>query len=258
MQEGASDVNPNDFNAAEQPAPIGENADQPDVTMPLGTGEFTDQVGADPLAGATTRRSFNGGPLLVIAVIVIAAGGLFSMRKLAQVTAAPGIDAGAETTIEDFLKKVDDPDDPLGDKSGSGDRIIAVLRETYSEQQVPLEDVQRDPFILDEAGGPALVYDPTADDLTRREQQFRQERDARRVEFEQAGATMRVRSVLAGSNPLANINGDVVRIGDIVRAGSDQIEFRVSAISTATVDLVAEDPRYDLLVTVTLNVQDGR
>jgi hypothetical protein len=254
-------VNPNDFNTAEPSAPASESHEPQDVTMPLGTGEFGDPAGVDLLAGATARKSFNTGSVLVIAVVLIAVGGLFSMRMLAQVTAATAIDADIETTIEDFLQTALGTEGSAGAQDGAAshkDNVIAVLKETYSEQQVPLHDVQRDPFVIYEtaSGGTTLpAYDPTADELARRERQFQQEREARRLQFEQAGGTLRVKSVLGGGNPLANINGDVVRVGDVLHAGPDQIEFRVTAISTASVDLVAEDERYDLAVTVTLHVQ---
>ena len=254
-------MNPNDFNTTEPSAPESDSNGPQDLTMPLGTGEFGDPAGVDLLAGASARKSLNTGSVLVVAVILIAVGGLFSMRMLAQVTAATAIDTDIETTIEDFLQTALGPEGFAGAQDGAEnhkENVIAVLKETYSEQQVPLHEVQRDPFVIYEtaSGGPTLpTYDPTADELARRERQFQQEREARQMQFEQAGGTLRVKSVLGGTNPLANINGDVVRVGDFVHAGSDQIEFRVTAISTASVDLVAEDERYDLAVTVTLHVQ---
>ena len=68
------------------PAASEEEGAKQNVTMPLGVGDFADQFTQDPLAGAKTTKRLNGGAALIVAVVLIAVAGLFSMRKLAQVT----------------------------------------------------------------------------------------------------------------------------------------------------------------------------
>ena len=148
-------MNGDEFSDATSHLP-GADADRmPDVTMPLGTGEGPEEGAAlDPLAGAGTRRKISGGSVLIAAVVIIATGGLFAMRWLSEATAARDADREIESTIESFLKSFtglsdDNPEEtetPTGDNPS--DRVLAVLTTEYSERQVPLRDVQRNPFIL--------------------------------------------------------------------------------------------------------------
>ena len=61
----------------------------------IGVDEFGGQD-LDPFAGATAGRKVNGSIILIVAVVLSAVAGLFSMRKIAEVTAATGIDSEIE------------------------------------------------------------------------------------------------------------------------------------------------------------------
>ena len=245
-----------------EPAPADpDGREQQHATMPLGTGEFADETALGPLAGAQNRRKLGGGGLLIFAVVLIALAGLFSMRKLTQVTAASPIDSDVEKTIEEFINSVcgsnGQPQEPGGIAGAMhDDRVLAVLSESYTEYQVALQDVQKNPFIIDQVA-PAFTPDVDGPDTTGPdlEDRWRQMRSERRAKIEQAGQGLHLKSVVDGAVPLAIVEGRIVRVGDTFTAGPSKITFRVDAISAGAVDLVAEAPELDLAVTVTLTLE---
>jgi hypothetical protein len=251
-------VNGNEFSGSEPVLADPDGQEQQHATMPLGTGEFADDTALDPLAGAQTRRKIGGGGLLIFAVVLIALAGLFSMRKLTQVTAASPIDRDIEKTIEEFISSVGgadgEPEKLEGFASFLDDaRVLNILSVSYTERQVALQDVQKNPFIIDQLTPQPERLDPGPvgpDDGDR----LRRMRD-RQVQIEQAGRSLHLKSVVDGAVPLAIIEGQIVRVGDLVTAGPSAIAFRVDAISTSAVRLVAEAPEFNLAVTVTLTLE---
>jgi hypothetical protein len=250
----------NDLNESNAPV-LSDN--EHELSMPIGAEDFAAQAdpALDPLAGAVTGRKLNGSVVLIVAVVLIAVAGLFSMRKLAQVTAAAVADTDAASKIETFLKS------RTGTPDGSGEmqpstlvleeaEVLNVLSATYSERQVPLRDVQKNPFMifLPEAikvetqnNDPAITEDPEA--------RFREAQAARRTTIEITGSRMELKSIMSGSNPLANIDGAVYRIGETVEAPNSDVVFRVDSIESGKVVLVAEEPGLELSVKVTLSIR---
>ncbi len=230
------------------------------AAAPVGADDFAPDPGLDPLAGATAGRKLSGGTIIVIAVILSAVAGLFSMRKLAEVTAAATIDTDIEKTIDAFFKKLE----PTGGTavaqfSPATDTVLDVLTDTYSERQVPLRDVQRDPFIINEpepvtaAQGDPVVTQPA--DTGRKQREWERNRDDRRQTMEADGAKIVVKSIMGGSRPMALIDRQIVVVGDRVTAKNTATEFVVESISTGSIDLVSEDPEFQLTVRVTAFLQ---
>jgi hypothetical protein len=226
---------------------VGANDD--DRTMPLGMGEVADEfAGLDPLSGGETRRRFNTGSLVIVAVIVIACGGLWFMRTLTTVRASSGGDTSIEQTVEKFIKNL------RGDETGSvrtspnlltgSDRgVLEVLNQTYTERQVPLSDVARNPFIIyDEIGGPAVPADNSGSKTLA----------DRRIAIERAAAKLRLKSVIMGSQPLANISGKIVRVGEEMVSEPDNVPFRIIEITSDFVILEGIDAALNLKVEINL------
>lgn len=250
-------MNGNEFSGSEPVLGDPDGREQQHATMPLGTGNFADETAIDPLAGAQNRRKLGGGGLLIFAVVLIALAGLFSMRKLTQVTAASPIDSDIEKTIEEFINSVGGGTGQPQKPDGIGgvmndDRVLAILSESYTQRQVALRDVQKNPFIIDQLTPDPV--DPSTIGSGYKDRQ-RQDRTERRAQIEQAGQSLHLKSVVDGAVPLAIVEGRIVRVGDTFTAGPSRITFRVDAISTSAVNLVAEAPEFDLAVTVTLTLE---
>jgi hypothetical protein len=236
--------------------PAQGGAEPQDVTMPLGTGDIGDETALDPLAGARNNRKIGGGGLLIVAVVVVAVAGLFSMRTLTKATAWDSFDSETEKIIEGFLNSVqkdgETPEDGADLKAAMKDeRVLAVLSEPYTKRQVALQDVQKNPFILDQTV-PVTPPNLNPSDPDPARKQWLERREQRRTQLEQVGEDLKLTSVMDGSVPLAVIEGRIVRVGDTFTVAPVEATFRVTAISAHAVKLVAEAPEYELKVPVKL------
>lgn len=238
-------------------------------TMPLGMGDLNnaDDAGtggemnelAGAFSGGESKRRLNGGGLVLVAVVLTAVGGLYSMRTLTKASAASDQTSAVEKSINEFIDGLMGTTDAKGAtktaKAGSSEAVLDVLTETYTKRQVPLSDVQRNPFVIfdDVAVAPvAPVVNPVEFDP---KVQLRKDRTAL---FEQAGARLRVRTIMMGSSPLANIDNKIVRMGDTVVAEPENVEFIVVAIAPDFVELQAEDKALEVVVRVTVNLRRDR
>jgi hypothetical protein len=193
----------------------------------------------------------------VVAVTVVAAVGLYSMRTLTSVSADSIVGSEVEKTIESYLKG-DAPGEPALDASLITEQhdLLASLHNDYTEIQVPLDNIQRDPFIIFETRRP----DPLAgdDDVPApSNNRFEQERQQRRAAIVTAGERLRLKSVILGSAPLANVGGRIVRLGDTIEIEDDGIAFTVIEITRTAIALEARDDDYNLIVAVSINLDQS-
>jgi hypothetical protein len=72
------------------------------------------------------------------------------------------------------------------------------------------------------------------------------------MQFQKASDRLELKSVIMGSQPLANISGKIVRRGDEIVTQPDNITFRVSEIGKESVMVIAEDVELGLSVPVTI------
>ncbi len=230
------------------------NSDSEPQQMPLGVGDdLGSDNGLDPLAGAETKSTINTGAVLIALVIAIASGGLFVMRTLAKMTNVASADTTTEEKINAFLDVItgNAPGEQGSSTSSAGDEsALHVLRETYTDRQVPLDNVQRNPFVLD--GSRSLAATPDNPRPTGRTPE--QITQAMRKRFEQAGARLSVDSTLLGSTPLANINGDIYRVGDVLYDEKEDVSLKIVKIESKVVHLLGVDNTLGLEVPVVLNI----
>lgn len=221
-------------------------------TIPLGVGgEVIEETALDPLLTAGETKKFKAGSLVLIAVIVIGCAGIWFMKTMSKVSAASSANRDIEATIEKFITGMKGG----ASKTSSGNsnalapadaNILAVLSGSYIEKQIPLDGVQRNPFILfgEEMTGGGPIVDDSAGMAARR-----------RGEIERASTQLELKSVLMGTQPLANIGGKIVRKGEEIVVQPDNITFRVTEITKDSVTVVGEDARLNLSVPVTLFIK---
>jgi hypothetical protein len=216
----------------------------------LGGGEQI-EAGIDPLANVAERKKLNTGSLVIVVVILLAAAGLWSMRTFSRVSGANGRSSEVETKINDFLKSwkgtgsTPTPGTPV---LANPDAVLSVLSETYTQRQVPLTDVQRNPFILPGDNSPT----PTATDDGSKALGKRQA--DRKAQIERSASQLQLKSIIMGSTPLANISGKLVHQDDDL-AADDKVTFHIVAITADSVTLVVDDIPLDLSVAITLNLK---
>lgn len=219
-----------------------------DSSMPIGTGEFSAESGfaIGDSAGGGNRHM--GSALLLTVVVAIAIAGLFSMRTLTRASAAiepPPSDV--EQSIESFLAMIQGSQ---AKKTEEDDGALDVLAASYTQRQVALSDVQRNPFIIVETS-----ESPRTDTRQEDVDPLEEKRRILKSHIDQAAERLMLRSVLMGSDPLANINNQVVRVGDTITVGHDDVMFLVRRITSESVTLVAGDRQLGVKVTVTVNIR---
>lgn len=225
-------------------------------SLPIGVGESSGGPDLERLYTDQPKRKVTSGVLLIIIVVAIAATGLFSMRTVTKATAFTGGNQEIERNIESFIKMIRGESAEGGGLTVAGDdavgneAVLRVLTESYVERQVPVEGVQRNPFIIFDED-PVATPDPGTSPSDLRAQRRRQ----RQAIFEQAAGRLRLRSVLLGSQPLANVNNKIVRVGESITVLPEEVDFEVAAISADTVTLLAEDPSLDLVLEIVLNLR---
>ncbi len=177
------------------------------------------------------------GALVLIVVVGLAAGSLFSMHTLTKVTAARGRDLDTERTVERFLSSTaKDPE--TGELIDGHQAIVEVLTNNYSEHQVKIE---RNPFELPGAGPKG------------------EPRSAGLNSVERAFGKLSLKSVMGGSRPLANLNGRIVRVNQVISVPLSKhegdVKFRVTKITrdSITVEAVGVDLEKPFVKVVTLN-----
>ena len=224
--------------------------------MPLGVGgdDFGGDDGFDPLAGAEAKSKINTGAVLIALVVAIAAGGLFVMRTLAKMNNIATADSTTEEKINAFLNVLTGNGANQGDNNSvlvDGDEsALHVLRETYTDRQVPLDNVQRNPFVIDETRAVA----PTPGNPQGAAPSAEQRRTAMEQRFRAAGKHLKVDSTLLGSTPLANINGEIYRVGDVLYNEMEDVSLKIVKIESKQVHLVGIDAALGLEVPVILNI----
>ena len=186
-------------------------------------------------------RGLSQGTILVIAVVVIAAGSLYAMR-LTHGKIAPDT-SQAEARMEQILAKLSNPaaisdQDPLHpekmrDLFRDTDKIVGMLKTDLGNQQVPVEYVKKNPF--------KLGISKPEDKPTRTVSNRNDEAMLKRLRSETSRYSLQ--TVMNGaSGPIAVIDGDFYTQGKTL--GSFKI-VNIDA-STLTVTLAAQGHTFEL------------
>lgn len=241
----------NDLNNSDQMGYAGDTGGDPGESVPGELGGFNADPGMDVLAKEGSAKRRRTGALVLILVVGLSLGGLFAMHTLAKVSAAGGGDTDTEETIEKFLRTVSgdassNPGTSGGDLVTKHRSVLDVIHDDYTSQQVALSDVQRNPFVLVQPG----MTPGTPGNTTSLER--------KRAEIENAAGQLRLKSIIMGSNPLANVNGRFVRLDEMIAVQNQGIAFRVAEITSDTITLVAEDTDLKLTVETVLYLKQDR
>lgn len=236
-------------------SPSGQEPDE--RVMPLGVGGFEGEGGAGDASSPPARR-FGSGTILLIALVLLAAGGLYSMRSIARaVASSKSSDTGIEKTIESFLNSLAGRTDLDASRSiigsaeaGAGD----VLLDNRTDRQVPLDGVQKNPFVLPVEDKPATTVaapKAPADNDAAEAARLEAARQDARVNFDKAAAKLMVKMIM---RDMANVSGRVVRVGDIIADARSDIEFTVVEITRDAVVIRGERPDIGLTHDITLRL----
>lgn len=202
----------------------GESAGEQNA--PLTTPFAHDTVGID--GDSSMLRGKHSGALVLGFVLCIAGATLFGMRTI-----------GGAGRIALLDIKIDYPLDAAAGASLKDQQLVLQdLRSSNELRQVPLEDVQMNPFEWRGLGPAETVragigVDPA--ELSRRA------REQRQRDIEQAFGRLELNSVIGGRMPVARISGEIVKVG-----GKIGDYFTVVSIDGRSVVLAADDQKYTM------------
>lgn len=133
---------------------------------------------------------------------------------------------------------------PIVDNAKFG-RVMDRLASSNTPMQVPVEKIDKNPFLLTREERQVADSGPVIDDSAEREQERlereRQEAERRFKDLEIAFARLTLHTVMTGSRPVARINNQIVGVGEVV-----EDRFMVVAIEADGVELEAEGHTFRL------------
>lgn len=191
-------------------------------------------AGGEGSGAAPVKRRLSLPAIMFACLLVGGAGLLYAMRL---VGIGPLNSVAGLTKLNDYeLAKP-------GAMSEDHRRVLAQLSSaTASPSQVPVDQVQKNPFELSGLLGPEPSKSDTTEQGARASvDRMRRDAETRKRRVETALKDLKLNGVLGGSRPVARISGEAVRVGDTVAE-----MFTVSAIHGRGVDLTADGKTYTL------------
>lgn len=187
----------------------------------LGAGDAVGGVGVGGGLAAPKGSKVSHAAIFFAVLIVVGGGLLFAMRRI-------GINPMSA------IAKMKEPEIDLTKNAKSSvdhKRVLRDLSESAVKGQVPLEQVQKNPFEI-----PEVIAAPTSEDpeVAAKQAALRAQKEAeeRKKRLDSVLAGLRVHGILGGSTPVARINDKAVRVGDRV----EEI-FEVVSIQGRSVEL---------------------
>lgn len=233
-----------------KPAPSNPNAG----LMPLDTLPGT-QPGNPEDGGGVFRLDSMGGPAegapealvapkkgrlsmqtLFLGLLLLGGGGLIYGMRIVGIGPLSAI-ANAKVPEYDLSKP--------GSRTAEHQRVLNDLNTSHVKAQVPVDQVQKNPFRMADVLGPETTTEDPAAAAKASAERFKRDQEAKRRRVESTLASLKVHGILGGSNPVARIGDQAVRVGEMV---ADM--FTVSAIHGRSVDLEFEGDIF------TLNLDD--
>lgn len=211
----------------------------PDGMNPDGSSAADMSASLIGVQAGKARRKVSSGTITIGLVVALAGGALVFMRHM-------GLGAGIASAKDGGkLAEVEAPK-IRGDYAA----VLADLTTSRTTNQVPVEKLKKNPFrLINSAIAPAMsTVDGSADAsaLRRQLEEAAKKRMAETAEWEKkvtsAEQQLRLNSIIGGSNPLARISGQNVRVGD--RIGE---YFTVTEIGARHVTLQVDGGRQTTL-----------
>ncbi|MEM1446004.1 MAG: hypothetical protein AAGF84_08120 [Planctomycetota bacterium] len=240
-----------------------EETHEPQSMPLLGALTSDEDEGLDPLAydSAEENKRIATQSAILIAIVALIAGGVLVGMRLTQGGGTSGEASEQLTKIETFIRKAENPElvdakdaqnpNNLGSMIADADTIVSKIATEYPEKAVPLEDVQKNPFVL------AFMQSAEESDIEQ-ESAERRRQDILNALSNEFGL-LQLQSIMgSGRRSVAVIDSEFYRLGQ--RVGS----FRIAGIQAGRVGLVPVDfqmrpgdPRFILEIQAEAGVTEG-
>lgn len=178
------------------------------------------------------KRRIPSQTIILVLVVGVSAVALWWMRR-----------EGLRTGVSVATTSIDYQDDGKMRDAETYDKIMDELARAQKPLDVALADFGKSPFMVPQArptieqNGEPLVP-MNADEQAA--QAARERAAARKAELQMQLQGMTINGIMAGTNPLARIDGKMLRVGDSIG------DFKVVGIEGMTVSLQVDDDTYTL------------
>lgn len=236
--------------------------ESPDVSVHAEGGEslakrssfdVTMDEGLAAAQNASAGPRFSTGTLIMVGVILLAGASLWSMRAIDRAVASgPRTSKADEELVSKMLERGSGASFAI---DTDATRLLEPT-EAVSETQVPLKEIAKNPFVLwappSTPGTSPAPDKPQVD--TRAERVAEWER-----KVDQAAASVRVLSTMStgrdGNSGIANVNGHMMRMGDVFGVQNSGIEFSIDRIErdAVTMRTYSNELKHERIVTIKVN-----
>lgn len=169
------------------------------------------------------RKKISIQSIFLVALVLGGAGLIYAMR----IVGIGPLTALAQTQMPDY-----DLTKP-GSKTADHKKVLDQLSAANITTQVPVEKVQKNPFKMADVLASDTKSGNTEDAAGKANiERIKRDQDAKRRKVETALRELKLNGVIGGSNPVARISGQAVRVGDTVSE-----VFTVKAIHGRAVEL---------------------
>lgn len=194
----------------------------------------------------TGSKLFSRSTMLIVAVVLVAAGALYAMRSSLGREEPNAEQKKSEARIEELLSKHQktgaNPADGLSDEGAQF--IITQLESKAEKAQVPVELTKQNPFAL------FLPERKKPEDKGPKIDLAAQRRQAKIARMQSEVQKFKLQSVVpTGARPVAILNGKIAPKGGVVgefEFDGETVQFRLKEITQTGVTLQADDQMFEL------------
>jgi hypothetical protein len=177
----------------------------------------------------TARKRFNTQHVLIVTTLVLSVGMIYGMRRYGMQSGLKFDTAEVSYTRDDATHK----------RAAEFQKLVAQMNS--SSQELPPVDTNPFKLMGAEAGDATVATAPVIDEAAEKAKRLAMERSKA---LESELAELKLLSTMMGKVPIARINDDLVRVGEI--AGES---FKVVAIEPQAVTVMADGKKYTLQLT---------
>ncbi len=178
------------------------------------------------------KKPLSKGTLVMAGILLACGAGTYVMyTRSAPSTAAPTAEAAAaQTTITQFLTNDAGNVTKMKDMLQDTEKVVQQFLTSPGKKQVPIEDLQTNPFRVSVAENKEAVDDSSS----------RRRLEEQRVATLKAAQALSLQFVMSGKKKSCMINNAVYR------EGQDVGEFKVESITSDAVIVRKDDARFEL------------
>lgn len=206
---------------------------EPGFGMELPVEYDEDPGGLESMRNVSRRRQ----RLLLVAVVVCGIGAVWVLKILGGGMQEASGDTVMEQLIDHFISdsQVDEHADSA-EAVESSEQTLLVLQESYQQQQIPVEGLRCNPFLL------SIYLATSGDDGHPAPDNTELQRTRRMEELHALVADLAIDSTLTGARPMARIGGELVMEGSTLAGTPDNVVVTLVHVDRGVVTLEAVDP----------------